>query len=261
MHGDVAYFSAPDSGSIFSYKLPDNKWIKLPNLKYYCFALAVVNDKLTTVGGTTNLHDCNAATNALVSLSSTVGFFARKWSAAVVTAGNYLVVAGGEKEIKEKLIVVEVLKIDLLQWFGASSLPQPLSYPQMKICNACCYICADNTIFSCSVDALLKTAQLTPTNGFLSSVWTRRANIPVQYAPGLVAVQEELLSIGGKDNKDVPTGAVYQFNPTGESWNLIGWMPTPRSHALAVALSNNEVVVVGGVYGDPSVTTEIAIVV
>ena len=264
-HGN-AYFSF-DTGNVFWYAPQENKWSKLPNTRYFCFSLAVVNDKLTAIGGTVDLYDSEASTNVL--LSFTFGIFSRQWKellppmptnrmcAAVGTTSDYLVVAGGEKSINNKLIEVEVMKVDILQWFRASSIPQPLSYPQMTVCNGCCYICADKNVFSCSIDALLKTAQFTSANTLSSSVWTRRADIPIRYAPGLATVKGQLLSIGGKNHQDVPTGGIYKFDPMNESWNFIGQMPTPRSHVLAVSLPSDEVVVVGGIYGTTSITTEI----
>ncbi len=275
VHGDIAYFSfLSDAGSIlFSYTLLNDKWSKLPYAPYICFSLAIVNEKLTTIGGTDDLNNPDAATNALLSLSSvrfikkwvaTINFSSdlnvKKWkavlppmptrrvSAAVATTDNYLVVAGGERG-NLKLTEVELLKTDTLQWFRASSLPQPLSYPQMTICDGFCFIGADSTIFSCSVDTLLTT--------YIQSIWTRRANVPVRYASGLTTVKGELFSIGGKYNTDTPTGDIYRFNPVSESWNLVGSMPTPQSHALTVAFPSGELVVASGVYQIASVSTVI----
>lgn len=273
VHKELAYFSA-QSGNIYYFTLTDNKWLKVPKTRYCCFSLAVVNDRLTTVGGTSELYNSDTTTNVLLSFSDgghPFGTFGRKWRevippmptrrmcAAVVTTGSFLVVAGGEAGeggMKKRLVEVEVMNTDVLQWFRASSIPQPLSYPQMVLCSENCYICADNTMFSCSIENLLKTAKLvSTTSNPPSCLWTKRVSITA--APGLLALKEELFSFGGKDTRDNPTSTVYRFDAANDSWMQIGQMPTPRSHVLAVALPNNHVIVVGGVYGRTAVTIEI----
>ena len=214
------------------------------------------------------MQDSGASTNILFSFASQAAIFSKKWKevlprmptrrmcAAVATTSKYLVVVGGESGIKDKLVVVEVMKMDICQWFRASSLPQPLSYPQMTLCNGCCYVGADSAIFSCSVDTLLMTAQLATSHESTPSLWVQRANVPAQ-VPGLTTARGQLLAIGGKDGKGSPMGTVHRFDPINESWSVVGWMPTPRSHVLSVALPSEELVVVGGIYGSSSLTTEI----
>ena len=53
VHGNTAYFSRRHN--VYSYTVPGNKWTKLPLCKYEYFAMAVINDALTTIGGRDNL--------------------------------------------------------------------------------------------------------------------------------------------------------------------------------------------------------------
>ena len=64
VHGNTAYFSMYHN--VYSYSVPENKWTKLPQCKYEYFAMAVINDALTTIGGKDNQW---AVTNTLLSLS------------------------------------------------------------------------------------------------------------------------------------------------------------------------------------------------
>lgn len=250
-----------DAESILSYTLLEDKWSRLPyTANYVCFSLAIVRDKLTTVGGTTDLNNPDAATNALLSLTSASFTKKTKWkaalppmptkrfSAAVVTTDNHLVVAGGERG-NAKLTEVEIMKTDTLEWFRVSSLPQPLSHPQMTICNRLFFVgSAECTIFSCSVDTLLTMTQSASTSIPSSSVWRRRADMPVRSTSGLVTVGGELFSIGGKDSADTKAVAIKKFNPVNETWISAGWMPTTQPQILTVVLPNGELLVVGGVY-------------
>ena len=63
VHGSTAYFS--NVHNVYSYTVPENKWTILPQCKYQHFAMAVINDALTTIGGA-DLQ--GAVINTLVSL-------------------------------------------------------------------------------------------------------------------------------------------------------------------------------------------------
>ena len=63
VHGNTAYFSVV--WKVYSYTVSVNKWTKLPPCTYQLFSLAIVKDKLTTIGGVID----SDATNSLFSLS------------------------------------------------------------------------------------------------------------------------------------------------------------------------------------------------
>lgn len=270
-HGNVAYFSIPDSQNILTFSLPGYKWEMLQQrCPYTCFGLAIVNNKLTTIGGTHNKGIVGSVTNVLFSLSE--NWLGKKWKdilppmptkrmcPAAVTATSHLVVAGGLLSIyDEKLSVVEVMNTDTLEWFRAHCLPQPARYPQMILTGDFLFVCDESATFSCSLNELLiKSSRPGSNMAGGPSVWSRRGTIPVQYAPAIAVVKSHILAVGGKTAEGVSTAEVHCYNRDGDSWDVIGHMPTPRSHVLAVVLiPTNELVVVGGVIGDHCVTTEI----
>jgi len=51
--GNVAYFSRSENGSIYSYTLPKGKWAQPYTSQYSSFGIAILKEKLTTIGGTT----------------------------------------------------------------------------------------------------------------------------------------------------------------------------------------------------------------
>ena len=112
------------------------------------------------------------------------------------------------------------------------------------------------SVLTCSVANLLQSS------GRISSrlVWSSICDAPV-YQSTCVAVDGELLAVGGLDGQHKSTSAVYKYNPTTDSWDLISNMPTARYHCLVAVLPTKEVVVVGGNTGGmliaPTDTVEI----
>ena len=246
VHGRTAYFSS--CHNVYSYTLPGNKWTKLPECKYQNFYLAIIEGKLTTIGGR---NEPWVITNSLLCLSG------RSWeevlppmrtkrvSPAAAKTPTHLVVAGGRrKKLGGVLETVEILNMETLQWSTASSLPETVLYPQMTICDGCYYISDDkDNIFSCSEEDLLKSTNSSADG----SVWTRLASIPTPQCSSLTTHRGCVLAIGGEDDDDNPTGAIHCFDVATNSWNTIGEVPTPRSGVLTAVLPGNELVVVGGV--------------
>ena len=244
VHGSTAYFST--FNKVYSYTVPENKWTKLPPWKRVDFAMAVINDALTTIGGLD--HKC-ATTNNLFSLSGSSWeevlppMPTKREIPAAANTLTHLVVAGGSKSFagKEPVATVEVLNTDTLQWFTASSLPQVLPSPQMTTCGGCIYLASsDNKVFSCSVEDLIKSA-----NSSDCSVWTRLASIPASRMSTLATRKGRVLAIGGEDDGN-PTGAIHCYDVTTNSWSVISKMPTPRCDVMTAVLPSNELVVVGG---------------
>ena len=242
-HGSTAYFST--FHNVYSYTVPENKWTKLPECKYQYFAMAVINDTLTTIGGRDRQR---GATNTLLSLSGSSWeevlppMPTKRVDLAAVRTPTHLVVAGGTLLPAGGTATVEVLNTETLQWSTASSLPETIHLPQMTTCGGCLYLAdRDSNVFSCSVKDLLKSTN--SSDG--GSVWTRLASIPVEKDSTLATLRGRVLAIGrGAGN---PTGAIHCYDVATNSWSVISEMPTPRSRVLTAVLLSNELVVVGGV--------------
>ena len=236
VHGSTAYFSRYHN--VYSYTVPGNKWTELPQCKYRHFAMAVINDTLTTIGGWD--HQLTV-TNTLLSLSGSSWeevlppMPTKRMHPAAANTLTHLVVAGGGLSLGDRVATVEVLNTETLQWFTASSLPQVL----------------DNKVFSCPVEDLLKS-----TNSNDCSVWTRLSNISTPQRSSLATLRGRVLAIGGYDDGN-PMGAIHCYDVATKSWSVIGEMPT---WVLTAVLPRNELVVVGGLDTNYKslATTEIA---
>ena len=231
-----------------SYDTSEDKWDTLEKCEYQCFRLAIVNDKLTTIGG-----GCGGTpTNKLLSYTSDKKWeqqlpsmpTAREWPAAVTTS-THLIVAGGEIMQKGQLPVVEILDTSNLQWFAVCNLPKSLECPNITICGEHLYLSRVSKFFSCSIEELLKSCKPASTNSSSSTVWKELANVPVSYNTNLVTLREQVLAIGGERQYGKPTGAIHRYDRSTNSWNLIGHMPTPHRRPLVAVLPSHELIAVG----------------
>ena len=265
VHGNTAYFSR--GYSVYSYTPDKDEWTKLPPCEYYNFGLAVVNDKVTTIGGWSG----SRATNALLCLEDQ----GTKWrevlppmptarlNPATVTTPTHLIVAGGCTALyRGPLSTVKILDTSTLKWSSASSSPEAMMYPYMTLCGEHLYLSEENKLFSCSVEKLLKSCRPAYIDSRVGrSVWTKLSNIPVQHSASLTTLRGQVLAIGGSDKLGgMPTGAIHRYNRSSDSWSVVGELPTPRSHPLVAVLPSNELIAVGGEDGklESCDTTEIA---
>ena len=245
VHGSTAYFSS--GHNVYSYTVPENKWTKLPQCKNEYFAMAVINDALTTIGGRA---DGEGVTNTLLSLSGSSWeevlppMPTKRANTAAANTPTHLVVAGGRLSlIGGSIATVEVFNTETLQWSIASSLPEAVCFPQMTTCCEYLYLADDcSNVFSCSVEDLLKSTN--SSDG--GSVWTRLASIRTIGKSTLATLRGRVLVIGGHNRYGGLTGAIHCYDVATNSWSVISEMPTLRYRVLTAVLPRNELVVVGG---------------
>lgn len=183
VHRNMAYFS--QGRNVHSYTVSEDKWTELPKCKYGSFALAVVKDKLTSVGG----EYIFTFTNSLCSFSGISWeellplMQTKRTCPAAVTTPTHLVVAGGSEGLAKFLSTVEVLHLEALQWSTASSLPVDIPLPQMTLCKGFFYLSHQDSLFSCSVEDLLKSCKpaVSTSSGNDGSVWTELVTMPEMY--------------------------------------------------------------------------------
>ena len=80
-----------------------------------------------------------------------------------------------------------------------------------------------------------------------SNVWKEISSLPVGETT-LASFGGHLLAIGGY-NSGNPTNDVYRYDSHTNSWHVISQMKKKRSLCLAVTLSEDQLIVVGGSTG------------
>ena len=240
--GNTVYATRIRSSYVWAYDLKEDKWTGLPDCPYRDASLCVVNGLLTAVGGSTN--DGNV-TNTLVSLTENRS----KWTEhfppmpvkldwpAVVCTGNHLVVARERR--------VHVMDTTSLRWFSASGLPFPLWSSSLAVCGPELYMLSSSAVFSCSLPTLLQSSSAVQPE--TSDVWQKLADVPVSGST-LTTVCGQLVAVGGLNNvQSESIDSIRLYNPSKNSWHLIGHMPTARNNCLVATLPGDTLVVIGGV--------------
>ena len=250
VHENTAYFSR--YYSIYTYQLSDNKWSKLVSSQYQSFALAVIDNRLTTMGG---INKDKKRTNNLFSLIGSRS--GKKWKvfypsmptprvgAVAIVTPTHLIVAGGRN--RAELRTIEVMDRRTFQWISTNTLPEPIGYPQLTLCNGgYLNICKHQVLYSCSVEDFLHSCQQPTTAANADSLWTKLAPVPIYTGFSLISLGARILAIGGQDKVDNSQGTIYCYDRATDTWSVIGEIPTPRVDALTAVLPGNELVVVGG---------------
>ena len=253
---NVAYFmNWSGEVRVCSYNLTSMKWSKLSKCPYQYSSLAVINGRVTAIGGCKDFSRKDTYTNRLLSLSDYKEVFppmpTKRRDTTAVTSKEYLIVAGGATgdSRADRIITVEVMDTKTLVWSTVSNLPHPYTGASWTICGDQLYLLGgfdDNyktkSVLTCSLTELVRSRSSSSS----SSIWHRVADAPA-YLSTCAAVNGELLAVGGCDERLKPTAAIHQYNKTTNSWDLISNMPTARYRSLVVILPTNEMMVVGGI--------------
>ena len=242
VRGDTAYFS--QYNSVYSYTPAKDKWVELQPCEFESFGMAVVNDRVTTIGG----YCDDKPTNILLCLEDQ----GTKWKElftqmptpraqpASATTPTHLIVAGGTTgPFSKGLSTIEILNTNTLQWSSASSAPRALIFPHTSLRGERLYLTERDAVFSCSVEKLIQSCN----DG--GSVWTKLTNTPVSCDASLTTLMGQVIALGGSD-QGMPSGVIHSYDGSTNSWSVFGKMPTPRSHTLVAVVPSKEMIIVGG---------------
>ena len=263
--GNTIYINPSGTKEVYEFNTDDNSWNAMPDCAHSDFGLAYVNSLVTAVGGDKSQSE---PTNILLSLVR-----GNRWSQhfppmrikrfepAVACSDHLLVVAGGKTELGGgRLCTVEVMNTVTRHWYMAASLPIAVSGMSMTIAGERIHLLggfdergASTTVFSCTLSALRSSFQSRSLRkvfrqGFSRgsrNIWQVNEDIPVYYST-CASLDKELISVGGLDPHRRPTADIRKYNPSSNSWHVVGAMPTARYDCLVSVTSGNKLVVVGG---------------
>ena len=165
--------------------------------------------------------------------------------------GTALIVAGGRDKDLSALRAVEVLNTETLQWSTAADLPVPLWEAPAAICGDCIYILREPNMrmYTCSVTGLIKSHKslLSSLRNKVVGLWKEVAAPPVTDTT-YMSIHDQLVAIGGKDSNKKTVKAIFMYNPTTDSWDIISHMATPCWGCIAAVLPDNinQLMVMGG---------------
>ena len=241
--GNTVYVTPRYTHRVWAYDPKEDKWTRLPDCPQHDAGLAMVNGLLTVVGGSTS--DCDA-TNTLASLNESRSKWTENfppmpvklYNPAAVCTGNHLVVVA-HMETR-----VHVMNTTSLRWFFASSLPLFVFNPSLLVCETELYVLNYNgSVFSCSLPNLLQSSSAVQPE--TTDMWRNLSVAPVSDST-LAILCGQVLAVGGRYKL---LDSIYLYNPSADSWHIIGHMPTARCDCLVATLPGDTLVVMGGLTG------------
>ena len=202
---------------MYSYSLTEDKWTELKSCQREEFGLAIVNNRLTVIGGCP--VGVGPATNTLLSLTQDSSEM--KWeellpsmpvcqqSPLAVTTPSHLVVA------RRYSNVIDILDLSTLQWSSTQGLHVPVPWSVcITFCGKHLYLCNGDSIFSYSMENLVKSCSPSSITDSSSS-WTRWENIPI---PGSILT---LVTMGGHVLAVTLRGSIHCYDKNTDSWSAV----------------------------------------
>ena len=264
--GNTVYIMNGNTANIYSYDVISDSWSQLPDCVHEDGSIVVIKGYLTTFGG----YSYPNYSNELLSLTGkgsgrrwTQQFppmpTKRRWTTSLCT-GTALIVAGGEG-VGGMLSTVEVMDTETHQWSTAADLPQPMYWTSAIICGDQLYMlggaegsCYVKSVYTCSVSALLQSCVPSSLEAKLqrtsledkARVWRQVANLPVTQST-CESFHGRLLAVGGWMESGKDTTAVYMYNSTTNSWEIISHMTTGRRLCFTAVLPDNRLMIAGGI--------------
>ena len=275
--GTMLYISELCSRYIFTFDSVHHTWSTLPLCPQEGFALVVIQNLLTAVGGQDLKSKkvlgrlCSFAehrsTNGGVWTQVYPPMLSERLWPAMLCAGNNLVAAGGRTWSEgEELNSVEILNTKVCHWCLVSSLPKPLCRMTLSLLEDNLYATGGSIassssamVFMCSFTALIQSYGRQSMGSLGSAtVWRTVANVPC-VGSAFVVFANCLLSVGGEEKSSSGAdSSVHVYNHEMNRWDLVRGLKLPHACSNPVAgVIGNHLVVVGGsdVQGDAPVIT------
>ena len=228
---NTAYFFGSDYHVMYSYSLSEDKWTELESCQRRGCGLAVVNNKLTAIGGS-RVGDASA-TNSLFSATEDSSEFkwrellprmpTRRRRPLAITTTSHLVVAGGNISSRPDM---DILDLSTLQWSSVNDLPVSLTFKShMSFYSGRLYLSTFGSMFSCSFERLVKSCDPSSV-GDQNSLWTKLA-VTTSPASTQVTVKEHVLAI------NIAHETIHLYDKNTNSWSIVTQTdPRPHHHYL-----------------------------
>ena len=243
--GQFVYITPLGSYSLYQYECSTDEWMHHPSCPYMYSGLAIIDSELTTVGGL----DRAGCTNRLFTLrqGKWVEVYppmnsARSRPAVVSTSdGDYLIAIGGYDSDGARTATVELFHVTSRRWYKLTDLPPPHPSPSATICGDQLHVIGiDGEGYSCSLQSLPSNDR--PITSPLTLSWKPLPPLPVTYSTA-ATLCGQLVLIGGEQGRST-VNPIHQL--VEGQWVEIGSMTSGRWQCLAVSLSPDRILIMGG---------------
>ena len=270
--GGLADDDKDDAFQVFQYDPSRDEWSRLPPCQVVFFAMAQFAGNLITVGGWIVGGDLTGKVYCFRKESQKWEEFLKpmptgRYSLSVATTQSAIVASGGATGVRDgkpvSCTTVEVYSSETSQWHTADPLPVPCGAMTSVTIADTWYQLGGHGADDKAVPTVLYTPLTTliqkatsPTHQSAShtSVWKTLPDTPLVRSAA-ASLSGNLLAVGGSDNKNLASPALYVFLPLTNSWvRTTGDLPEPRRACTAVQLSPNQLLVVSGRNGKNKIT-------
>ena len=236
---------------VMTYNIISRKWSQLPEYTARWFAMTVIHDKLTLVGGYDHKYK---VTNILGVWDAD----RRKWTrpytpmptprceSSSIVYRQWLIVAGGWSDGNRT--IVEVLDISSNQWYRAPSIPVPWSCMKSADVGDTWYLMGGlndgertDQVYSVSLSVLISHI-----NNTSEKIWKTISSLGLYYC-NPVCMGESLLAVGGSESQSYATvSTVLRFIPDRNEWREVGQLPSPLYECTCTPIFNTRLFLAGG---------------
>ena len=267
--GGGACTTVNDDYYMFSYKLIDDQWMRLPLLSQHYGVPTNINNQLCYTGGRD--YSTSTSTNKVITFEHDqwivkhCNMTTARQLHAVVSYQHYTIVAGGKGEDGSTLDTIEVFNCNNNQWTILSThLPQPMRVINATTCNQSFIIAgyngtdgaARNGTFIISMDSLVGADQqsLTSSTSEDDNKWSQLCSTPY-WNTAIVPNTFPPVIIGRHDNQGKAVNNISLYDDSSNSWRTVSSLSI--SCAGATVTTINDVIIVTGGYTDSSTTETI----
>ena len=239
---------------VMTYNIMSQEWSQLPEYTSRHFAMTVIHDKLTLVGGMYKNYN-ERVTNELGVWDAD----RRKWTrpytpmptprycSSAVVYRQWLIVAGGWSS-GSNLSSVEVLDVSSNQWYRAPSTPVLWSRMKSAVVGDTWYLLGGyekgrtEQVYSVSLPVL--TSHISNTS---ERIWNTISSLGLYYSTP-VCMGESLLSVGGmKSLSGEAVSTILHYTPDRDGeCTEVGQLPMPSYDSICTITSNSHILVAGG---------------
>ena len=236
---------------VMTYNTISQEWSQLPQYTACYFAMTVIHNKLTLVGGRD--HN-NRDTNVLGVWDAD----RRKWTrpytpmptprydSSAVVYRQWLIVAGGMSDRNKAS--VEVLDISSNQWYRAPSTPGPWRSMKSAVVGDTWYLMGgfDNErtdkVYVVSLSVLISHI-----NNTSEKIWKTISSLGL-YCSTPVCIGESLLAVGGKKSQlfgEIDSTILHFIPDRNDEWREVGQLPSPLYMCTCTLTGNNQLILTG----------------
>ena len=240
--------------NVLKFNVLKNEWLKLPPSGFHHSVPAIIEGRLTLIGGrrpsnkivVNNINTYNEDSGQWE--VQYPGMIQPRYRPAVVVHEGFVIVLGGK--IKERSTMtnsIEVMNIQDRKWTMLTThlpkkmydMPATLSQDQVWIVGYDDGSSRANNVYTIPFFNLVASADI-------KHSWKEVRRDTVYYKMSVIPQSYPLVALGGDDRQNKTVSAVIAFHQDTMSWNEVASLSSPRAHCAVASIGDKAILVIGG---------------